>query len=120
MPVRQEIHEGLVPVRLGVDNPDPERGTWVVANGATSRSRRRPQVGIISATAREIAPAGGPVLGVTLEEKGKKLVVTEIHEKSGAKVAGMEVGDAILSAGGQKVADRKALGEVVEKRRVGD
>lgn len=112
--------EGLVPVVLGVDSPDPERGTWVVSNGATSKTRRRPQVGIISATAREIAPAGGAVLGVTLEEESKKLRVTEIHEKSGAKAAGMEAGDIIVAAAGKKVADRKALGEVVGKLRVGD
>lgn len=111
---------GLVPVNLAVDGPDPERGTWVVANGATSRTRRRPQVGIIGATAREIAPEGGAVLGVTLEEKKKKLVVTEIHEKGGAKAAGVEIGDVIIAADGKEVADRKALGEVVEKRRVGE
>ena len=112
--------EGLVPVILALDVPDPERGTWVVANGATSKTRRRPQVGIISATAREIAPAGGAVLGVTLEEKSKKLKVTEIHEKSGAKAAGMEAGDIIVAAAGKKIADREALGKVVEKLRVGD
>lgn len=112
--------EGLVPVNLALDASDPGRGTWVVANGATSKTRRRPQVGIISATAREIAPAGGAVLGVTLEEKSKKLRVTEIHEKSGAKAAGMEAGDVIVAAGGKKVADREALGKVVEKLRVGD
>lgn len=112
--------EGLVPVNLALDVPDPERGIWVVANGATSKTRRRPQVGIISATAREIAPAGGAVLGVTLEEKSKKLRVTEIHEKSGAKAAGMEAGDIIVAAAGKKIADREALGKVVEKLRVGD
>ena len=112
--------EGLVPVNLALDASDPGRGTWVVANGATSKTRRRPQVGIISATAREIAPAGGAVLGVTLEEKSKKLRVTEIHEKSGAKAAGMEAGDVIVAAAGKKIADREALGKVVEKLRVGD
>jgi serine protease Do len=112
--------EGLVPVNLALDASDPERGIWVVANGATSKTRRRPQVGIISATAREIAPAGGAVLGVTLEEKSKKLRVTEIHEKSGAKAAGMEAGDIIVAAAGKKLADREALGKVIEKLRVGD
>jgi S1-C subfamily serine protease len=112
--------ESLVPVKLLLDGPDPERGTWVVANGATSRVNRRPQVGIISATAREIHPAGGAVLGVTLEEKSKKLVVTEVNEKSGAMTAGMQSGDVILTADGQKIEDRKALADIVEKRRVGD
>jgi S1-C subfamily serine protease len=92
----------------------------VVANGATSRTRRRPQVGIISATAREIAPAGGAVLGVTLAEKSERLEVTEVHDGSGAKAAGMEPGDIILAAAGKEIKDRKGLAEVVEKQRVGE
>jgi len=111
---------GLVPVRLALDGPEPDRGTWVVANGATSLIRRRPQVGIISASAREILPAGGAVLGVTLEEKPDRLRVTEIHKGSGAEEAGIRVGDRIVAAGGAKVADRAALGEVIDKLRVGD
>ncbi len=112
--------EGLVPVSLALDLPDPERGTWVVANGATTRDLRRVQVGIISANAREILPAGGAVLGVTLEEKSKKLVITEIHEGGGAEAAGVEAGDLILAAGGQPVANREELGKVIGKLRVGD
>jgi serine protease Do len=112
--------DGLVPVTLALDSADPGRGTWVVANGATSRTRRRPQVGIISATAREIAPAGGAVLGVTLAEKSERLEVTEVHDGSGAKAAGMEPGDIILAAAGKEIKDRKGLAEVVEKQRVGE
>ncbi len=112
--------DGLVPVSPALDLPEPERGTWVVANGATTRALRRVQVGIISANAREILPAGGAVLGVTLEEKSKKLVITEIHEGGGAEAAGVEAGDLIVAAGGQPVADREELGKVIEKLRVGD
>lgn len=111
---------GLTPVKLALDLPDPERGTWVVANGATTRSRRMPQIGIISANAREVPPAGGTVLGVSLEEKKGKLVVTEVHEGSGAEEAGIRNGDVILAAGGEKTADRKELAGVLEKLRVGD
>lgn len=112
--------EGLTPVPLALDQPNPERGTWVVANGATTRSQRRVQVGIISATAREIPPAGGPVLGVSFEEKGKKLVVTEVAEKSGAAAAGVKKDDVLLLADGEKVTDPEALGEIIGKHRVGD
>lgn len=111
---------GLVPVKLATDLPDPERGTWVVANGASSRSKRMPQVGIISANAREVLPAGGAVLGVGLKEEDGKLLVEEIHEKSGAEAAGIKKGDVIVAVGGQKISDRKQLGEAVEKHRVGD
>lgn len=111
---------GLVPVMLAADAADPERGVWVVANGATSKTRRRTQVGIIAANAREIPPAGGAVLGITFGEKSKELVVTEVHEKSGAEAAGVEAGDRILAAGGQTVEDREALGKIVGKLRVGE
>jgi S1-C subfamily serine protease len=111
---------GLAPVKLAVDLPEPERGTWVVANGASSRSKRMPQVGIISASAREVLPAGGAVLGVGLKDEEGKLVVEEVHEKSGAEAAGIRKGDVIVAVGGQKIADRKQLGEAVEKHRVGD
>lgn len=111
---------GLIPVKLATDLPDPERGTWVVANGASSRAKRMLQVGIISANAREVLPAGGAVLGVGLKEEDDKLIVEEVHEKSGAEAAGIQKGDVITAVAGQKITDRKQLGEAVEKHRVGD
>jgi serine protease Do len=111
---------GLTPVQLATDLPDPERGTWVVANGATSKLRRLPQIGIISANAREIPPAGGVVLGITFKEESKKLVVKEVHEGSGAANAGIKAGDLILAAGGQDLADHESLAKLVEKRRIGE
>lgn len=110
----------LKPAELALDQPDPVRGTWVVANGATTRSQRRVQVGIIAATAREIPHAGGPVLGVSFEVKGKKLMVTEVAEKSGAAKAGVEKGDILLSADGERITGQEGLGEMMEKHRVGD
>jgi len=41
---------GLTPVKIS-DSAEPDRGTWVVANGATTRREREVQVGIISANA---------------------------------------------------------------------
>jgi len=111
---------GLVPVKLALDGPEPERGTWVVANGASSRTKRRPQVGIIAASAREVLPAGGAVLGIGLEEKSKTLAVTEVKENSGAEEAGVMAGDVIVSAAGKKVANREDLSKAMEKHRVGD
>lgn len=111
---------GLRPVELALDMPDPQRGVWVVANGSTSRRLRRPQVGIIAANAREILPAGGAVLGVTLESSDDRLRVTEVHESSGAEIAGMKAGDVILSAAGKSIKDRDELSKVMEKLRVND
>ena len=111
---------GLTPVQLATDLPDPERGTWVLANGATSRLKRRPQVGIIAANAREIPAAGGVVLGITFKEEDNKMVVEEVREGSGAAKAGIQKGDVIVAAAGQDVTDRESLAKLMEKRHVGE
>lgn len=111
---------GLEPVNLVESDVDLPRGTWVVANGATTRIRRRVQVGIVSASAREIPAAGGVVLGVTLDEKRDRWVVTKVHEGSGAELAGLRAGDRIVAVGEAKMKDREALDERLAKLRVGD
>ncbi|MEK7951191.1 S1C family serine protease [Luteolibacter soli] len=110
----------LKPVSLALDQPDPARGTWVIANGATTRIHRRVQIGIIAATAREIPHEGGPVLGVAFEEKSKKLVVTQVAEKSGAATAGVEKDDVLLRADGEEIASAEVLGDIIGKHHVGD
>jgi len=111
---------GLKPATLALDQPDPARGTWVIANGATTRTQRRIQIGIIAASAREIPHAGGPVLGVSFEEKDKKQVVTQVAEKSGAAAAGVEKDDVLLLFDGEEIASAEVLGEIIGKHRVGD
>lgn len=111
---------GLTPVSLAVDATEPERGTWVVANGATSLTRRRPQVGIVAANAREILPEGGAVLGLNFERKGRKLVVSEVHPGSGAEAAGVLAGDLLARLDGEKIATPEVLKEIIGKHRVGD
>lgn len=111
---------GLTPVSLAVDATEPERGTWVVANGATSLTRRRPQVGIVAANAREILPEGGAVLGLNFERKGRKLVVSEVHPGSGAEAAGVLAGDLLALLDGEAIATPEVLKEIIGKHRVGD
>lgn len=111
---------GLTPVSLAVDATEPERGTWVVANGATSLTRRRPQVGIVAANAREILPEGGAVLGLNFERKGRKLVVSEVHPGSGAEAAGVLAGDLLARLDGEEIATPEVLKEMIGKHRVGD
>jgi serine protease Do len=48
--------ENLQPVSFA--SGEPVQGAWVVASGATSRTKRRVLAGIISANAREIPAAG--------------------------------------------------------------
>ena len=58
--------EGLIPV-VYAPTSDVPQGTWVVANGATTRTTRRVLAGIVSAKIREIPAAGGAALGVVLK-----------------------------------------------------
>jgi serine protease Do len=69
---------GLTPVKYAPTSAVPQ-GTWVVANGVTSRTHRRVLAGIISAKTREV---GGAALGVILKQpKGN----AKENAKDGAK-----------------------------------
>ncbi len=53
---------GLVPVIYAPTSAVPQ-GSWVVANGATTRTARRLLAGIVSAKTREIPASGGAARG---------------------------------------------------------
>ncbi|MCH7225269.1 S1C family serine protease [Haloferula sp. A504] len=111
--------EGLVPVDLS-EATDPAHGTWVVANGATTRSKRRVQVGVVAANSREVFSKGGTVLGVALKNDDEAIIVDAVEEGTGAAKAGLEEGDRIVSFDGEEVSKREALLELLKKRRVGE
>ena len=109
---------GLVPVVYAPTSAVPQ-GSWVVANGATTRTNRRALAGIISAKIREIPAAGGAALGVTLNPKSKLLEIDGVNEKSGAKEAGLQKGDVILTIEGRKVGKIEEIGEILKDRKEG-
>lgn len=109
---------GLVPVVWAATSAVPQ-GTWVVANGATTRTTRRQLAGIVSAKIREIPASGGAALGVVLNAKAKSLEVAEVNEKSGAKDAGLQKGDVILTIEGKKVKKVEDIGEILKDRKAG-
>lgn len=109
---------GLTPV-LYAPTSDVAQGTWVVANGATTRTNRRLLPGIISAKIREIPASGGAALGVILSTKSKGLEIEEVNEKSGAKEAGLEKGDVILEIEGKKLKKIQEIGEFLKDRKAG-
>jgi serine protease Do len=109
---------GLVPVEWAATSAVPQ-GTWVVANGASTRTKRRLLAGIISAKIREIPAAGGAALGVVLGAKGKSLEVEDVNEKSGASEAGLQKGDVILTIEGRKVRKVEEIGEILKDRKAG-
>ncbi len=109
---------GLVPVVYAATSAVPQ-GTWVVANGATSRTTRRLLAGIVSAKIREIPAAGGAALGVILNLKSKALEVDEVNDNSGAKEAGLQKGDLILAIEGHKLKKIEDIGAVLKERKAG-
>jgi serine protease Do len=109
---------GLQPIVHAPTSAVPQ-GTWVVANGATTRTTRRALVGIVSANIREIPAAGGAALGVVLKQDTKKLEIEEVNEKSGAREAGLQKDDVILEVEGKVVNTITALAEVLKDRKAG-
>ena len=109
---------GLKPVVYAPSSEVPQ-GTWVVVNGATSRTKRRALAGIVSAKIREIPPAGGAALGVVLNMKSKLMEFESIMPNSGAEEAGLQKGDVIVSIEGKKIANREDIAELLKDRKAG-
>lgn len=111
--------QGLQPISYAPSSDLPQ-GTWVVANGATSNSRRRALPGIISAKAREIPASGGAALGVVLKNKSKMLEIEEVNEKSGAQEAGLQKGDVIVALDGKKVSKIEEIASFMKDKKAGN
>lgn len=111
--------QDLTPAEFAPDSK-LEQGSWIVVNGVTNRTKRRVLVGIISANAREIPVAGGAGLGLILEIVKDKLEIKEVSEGSGAKAAGLEVGDIIVALNEKKVGKFEEIAEILKDKKVGD
>ncbi len=109
---------GLIPVVYAPASDVPQ-GTWVVANGASSRTTRRALAGIVSAKIREIPAAGGAALGVVLSGKSKAIEIEEVTDGSGAQEAGLQNGDVILAIEGTKISKIEDIAEVLKDRKAG-
>jgi serine protease Do len=103
--------QDLKPVEYA-QSSDLALGSWVCANGVSSRFRRRLLMGVISAQPHRIKPSGGLVMGVAIKQEEKKgLVVQALEAKGGAHAAGIKKGDVLLSADGKEI---KKVEELVE------
>jgi serine protease Do len=110
----------LIPVQLSPLD-EHAQGTWLVANGATTRTSRRVQIGVVSANEREVFAKGGTVLGVALkDDENSELLVSEVTKGSGAETAGIQADDLILAIEGKEVKTRADVAENLKERRVGD
>lgn len=105
----------LIPVNYA-DHSSVEQGSWVVMNGASSRIRRRVKVGIISANTRAITGPIPVVIGVSLKEKDKQLVIEAVGAKSGAEQAGLKKGDIVIALDGQEISTRADLQKLLSDK----
>lgn len=96
------------------------QGSWVVANGVTSRNARRINVGIISAKSREVNGLAPVVLGIQFTNDENTLVVDIVTEGTGAERAGLRKGDVVTKFAGVEVSDREALIELIRDKIPGD
>ncbi len=110
--------EGLAVPEFAADS-EAKRGSVVIVNGATSRTKRRILAGIVSAKAREITPDGGAVLGVQLDGDKEGLTIGSVTDESGAEGAGLKKGDLIQELDGQIVTDLEDMSEILKEMKAG-
>ena len=109
---------GLTPVRFSTGS-EPAQGTWVVSNGATTRTHRRALAGIISAKPREIPAADGVALGISFKDE-TSLKITGLADQGGAKAAGIKEGDIIVAINGRKITSIKELSDALKELKAGN
>lgn len=98
--------DGLQAAEWGKDF-EPRLGRWVVtpSTGGTVST-----VGIVSAHSRKIpAEKVSGVLGVQLDRTGGTARIMEVFEDSGAKTAGLKVGDIVTRCDDKDIADGQVL-----------
>jgi serine protease Do len=109
----------LVPITYASMTDIPQ-GTWVVVNGASSRTQRRANIGMISAKPREIPPNGGLALGIVIKNSSKKIELETVNPNGGAHEAGLRSGDVIIAADEKTLTKIDDLSETLDRYRPGD
>ncbi|WP_026292842.1 S1C family serine protease [Rubritalea marina] len=109
---------GLHPVEWASDTVLPI-GSVVVANGATSRKRRRINVGVVSAKQREVSGQVPAVIGITFEATSGSLKVVAVNPDAGAAEAGVKEGDRVSAVAGEEVKKRSELIDILRDYQVG-
>ena len=91
------------------------QGQWLVVGGG----KEGIMIGVFSANRRDIKLQGG-VIGVTLGGPAQGGVrIGRVMPESGAKEAGLQVGDIILSVNGIKVTDNEEASGAIKKNEAG-
>ncbi len=97
-----------------------DQGSWVVANGSTSKRKRRVNVGIISAKSRKVDGQLPVIMGVGLLKAEGGVKITGVSKDSGAEEAGLKKGDIIVKFEGIEVVDREDIIDVIRNKQPGD
>lgn len=98
----------------------PTPGTIVITNGATTRTRRRAKMGIISALTRPIPTEKAPALLGASFLPGNDLLIEEVYPFFSADNAGIKAGDLLLSLGSTPVSTREEVSLILAKHSVGE
>lgn len=98
----------------------PTPGTIVVTNGATTRTRRRAKMGIISAVTRPIPEEKAPALLGASFLPDNSLVINEVYPFFSADNAGIKAGDRLLTLGDTPVSTQEEVTLILAKHSVGE
>jgi len=109
----------LIPVNYS-NSVDIPQGTWVVVNGATSRTQRRANVGMISAKPRIIHANGGLALGIVIKNPSKRLEIEKVTPGGGADESGIKAGDVIIAVSDKTLTKIDELSTTLDQYKVGD
>ena len=111
--------ENLEPIKFA--ETEPQLGSIVLSNSATSRFKRRAQMGVIAASARAVGKEKLAVLGIAMVGgETETLKISGISPKSGAMDAGLEVGDEFITVEGSEVEKKEDVPELLEGKEPGD
>lgn len=98
---------------------EPVYGSVVFSNSGTSRSRRRAQVGVISASAREIGGIAAGLGFAVVEEEGQVLI-DKLDEDSPEAQLGLKEGDVLSLLDGKAVEGLAGLLDLMKEREAGE
>lgn len=98
-------------------NQDVSIGTLVVSNGSTTRTSRRPQLGVISTMPHPVPKKDSAYLGIAF---GSPCYIQEINPDGPAAQAGAREGDKILSIDNIPVANLDAIAPILGTKKIGD
>lgn len=109
----------LIPITFA-NTTDIPQGTWVVANGASSRTQRRANIGMISAKSRGIQSAGGLAIGIVIKNSPKRIELEKVTPEGGAHEAGLMAGDVIIAADDKPLEKIEELSDALNRYKAGD